>query len=146
MESINVLLADDDDDDRFFFREALINTGKNLVLEVVKDGEELMTQLKDGIHKIPDVIFLDLNMPIKNGHDCLKEIRRDSKLKDIPVVIYSTASDDSQIESTYKEGANLYLIKPDSLDDLDKHIDKVFSLDCAKYKPQPVKDQFLFKY
>jgi CheY-like chemotaxis protein len=144
-ENINVLLADDDEEDRNFFEEALNKLNKQLSLDTVYDGLSLMNSLKNNDHHKPDVIFLDLNMPFKNGHECLKEIKSDPKLKNIPVVIYSTSAGKDQIESTYKEGANLYITKPDSITKLEEIVDGVFSLKCAEYKPQPKKEKFVFK-
>lgn len=145
-ENIKVLLADDDEEDRNFFEEALNKLDKHLMLDTVYDGLSLMNSLKNNKVKKPDVIFLDLNMPFKNGHECLKEIKNDPKLKTIPVVIYSTSSGRDQIESTYKEGANLYITKPDSINKLEEIVDGVFSLACADYKPQPKKEKFVYKY
>ena len=145
-ENIHVLLADDDDEDRYFFQEAINNISKKLDLDFVEDGVELMKKLKSEIKNRPDVIFLDLNMPFKNGHECLKEIKADPKLKKIPVVIYSTSTGRDQIDLTYKEGANLYITKPDSITKLEKIVNEVFSLECEEYKPQPKKEKFVYKY
>ncbi|MDB5228930.1 MAG: response regulator with Che-like receiver domain [Bacteroidota bacterium] len=137
-----ILLADDDADDRFLFKEAVDET-KDVVLVTVKDGMELMNKLTKANGELPDAIFLDLNMPFKNGHECLREIKDNEKLKSIPVIIYSTSTNKAQIDSTYKDGANLYIPKPDSFSLLKKIVEKVFMLEWKEYKPQPSKDKFV---
>lgn len=137
-----ILLADDDADDRFLFKEAVDET-KDVVLVTVKDGLELMNKLTKSTGELPDAIFLDLNMPFKNGHECLREIKDNEKLRSIPVIIYSTSTNKTQIDSTYKDGANLYIPKPDSFSMLKKIVQKVFSIEWAEYKPQPSKDKFV---
>ncbi|MDB5226720.1 MAG: response regulator [Bacteroidota bacterium] len=136
-----IVLADDDADDRELFREALNETHKTN-FKTAKDGLSLMQLLKDS-KELPDAIFLDLNMPRMDGHACLKEIKKDKKLHDIPVVIYSTSKSPQYIEETYKDGASLYITKPDSFTKLKKVMEKVFSLDCDHYVPQPPKNEFV---
>ena len=110
----NIFLADDDADDRDFFEDALKEVNIKTELTLVKDGVELMTTLEETVTEPPPphVIFLDLNMPRKNGYECLKEIRETPKLKNIPVVIFSTTSNEHTIEKTYSLGANCYVRNP----------------------------------
>ncbi|MBC8048251.1 MAG: response regulator, partial [Fimbriimonadaceae bacterium] len=84
-DTINVLLADDDKDDRYFFDKALKQIPIATHLKTVADGEKLMDYLLKNDVPLPDVLFLDLNMPRKNGSECLAEIKRNEKLKEIPV-------------------------------------------------------------
>ena len=107
-----IMLADDDSDDRFFFSEVL-EEYKHVALESIEDGVKLMNALNSRA-KLPDLIFLDLNMPGKNGVECLSEIRQQDKLKDIPVIIFSTSSSKKDIDETFDLGANLYITKPHS--------------------------------
>lgn len=111
-----ILLADDDKDDRFFFSKAINQLPHIPELEVVTDGEELMSYLKSRHANLPDVIFLDINMPRKNGIECLNEIKQHEKLKHIPVIIYSTSGYDNIAESLYYKGAHYYLQKCDYFD------------------------------
>ena len=91
-----IFLAEDDPDDRSFFEDALNALALQTVLVISEDGEELMTALEETVPPQPFVIFLDLNMPRKNGFECLKEIRESDKLKDIPVVVLSTSDHRSE--------------------------------------------------
>ena len=105
---IHVLLADDDEDDRQFFTDAINVVAPRLKLSTVQDGEELIKRLKKNTTELPDVIFLDLNMPYKNGIECLKEIRSLDFLRKIPILIYSTSTNTDQVENTYLNGCLLY--------------------------------------
>jgi CheY-like chemotaxis protein len=145
-DNIQILLADDDDDDRLFFIEAMIQTGLNLIINVAKNGFELMSLLKNEKMKRPDVIFLDLNMPLKNGMECLQEIKSDDNLKDIPVIIFTTSGSKEQVDLTFNSGANLYIKKPTSLSKLEKILIDIFNLECKDYKPQPERGKFYFVY
>lgn len=88
---MNILLAEDDQDDRDFFDKVLKEIPVHTHLTTVIDGEQLMNYLYKNLGHLPDVLFLDLNMPRKNGFECLCEIKEDEKLKDLLVVMFSTA-------------------------------------------------------
>lgn len=143
--SFRIIIADDDDDDRDLFKEAIDEMGAEALVSTACDGEELMKLLSKTEGTPPDIIFLDLNMPRMNGHQCLAEIRKNSKMSSIPVVIYSTSSSREQIEATYKAGATLYISKPDSFNDLKKIIKKIFDIDWKSYLPQPKKDKYVLR-
>lgn len=110
---LHVLLADDDKDDRFFFKKALKEVPIFTKLSEVENGERLMEFLNKNTENLPDVIFLDINMPRKNGHECLLEIKRDKKLEKIPVIIYSTSLHEDIADILYQNGAHYYLKKCD---------------------------------
>ena len=116
--NIHILLADDDDDDRMFFRQAIaeLNLGTNLT--TVQNGQELMSYLHDPSAQLPDIIFLDLNMPVMGGLQSLSQIRNSKGLQDIAVVIYSTSTSEQDIEDCLTCGANIYLRKPTDFDEL----------------------------
>jgi CheY-like chemotaxis protein len=107
---LNILLADDDKDDRFFFGLALKGIPFPTQLTTVEDGERLMAHLKNS-DSLPDVLFLDLNMPKKNGFECLSEIKLDPELSPLPVIIYSTAANDNTARVLYEAGAHYYVSK-----------------------------------
>src|ERR1700677_1910964 len=91
---INILLADDDADERYFFEAAVKGLPIATTIETVNDGIFLMDYLGVHLHCLPDILFLDINMPRKNGKECLIEIRSSLTLKHLPIVMYSTTSSD----------------------------------------------------
>jgi CheY-like chemotaxis protein len=125
---IHVLLADDDEDDRLFFKEAFEEIKIKTKVTVVKDGVELMNHLAVNGHPRPHILFLDLNMPRKNGLECLIEIRNTDYLKDIPIAIYSTSSSEEDIENTFIKGANVYIKKPSDFTDLKRVLEEVITI------------------
>jgi CheY-like chemotaxis protein len=124
---MHILLADDDEDDRLFFRDAFDEIKINTKVETVNDGVELMDYLTRPGITLPHILFLDLNMPRKNGMDCLRELKRIDYLKDIAVVIYSTSASDEDIEETFVQGANVYLKKPNDFNTLRKTLEAVIT-------------------
>ena len=124
---MHILLADDDEDDRLFFRDAFDEIKINTRVETVNDGVELMDYLTRPGITLPHILFLDLNMPRKNGMDCLRELKRIDYLKDIAVVIYSTSASDEDIEETFVQGANVYLKKPNDFKTLRKTLEAVIT-------------------
>src|SRR5688572_24531741 len=108
---VNILLADDDKDDRFFFFKALQELPFSTQLTVVEDGEKLIAYLKKNSGKLPDVLFMDMNMPRKNGSECLAEIKSDPKLNRLPVIIYSTSLNMEAADLLYDNGAHYYVSK-----------------------------------
>lgn len=107
-----ILLADDDEDDCLFFQEALNELSMAIRLTAVHDGEQLMTLLHENKAQCPDVLFLDLNMPRKNGYECLLEIRSNEQLRQLPVVILSTFFDRTVSDQLYQSGATWCMMKP----------------------------------
>jgi CheY-like chemotaxis protein len=123
-EKIQILLADDDKDDCFLFREALSEIPFSTELTTVHDGEELMTFLTANSDHLPDVLFLDLNMPRKNGFECLTEIKHNDKLQSLPVIMFSTSYprdmhyEQDIIKVLYNIGAQDYIRKPEDFNKL----------------------------
>ncbi len=141
----NIFLVDDDADDRMFFEEALKEISTETELTTANDGIELMTTLEENVTAPPPphVIFLDLNMPRKNGFECLKEIRETRKLENIPVVIFSTSANENSIEKTYSLGANCYIRKPTSHKLLIKAIETVLAFNFWEQNQQLPRDKFV---
>lgn len=144
-EYIGVLLADDDPDDRFLFEDALKEIRLRVNLEMVKDGEELMNYLLNAAVILPEILFLDLNMPFKNGVRCLEEIRGSSLLRGIFVIIYSTTASQREIDEVFEKGANLFVKKPNSFTELKDILAEIFRLDLGEYFPVVQKDRFVFR-
>ena len=106
-----ILLADDDVDDCMFFTKAIEELHLSVKLVSVHDGEAVMNWL-NAAKNLPDIIFLDMNMPCKNGAECLAEIKAIERLKHIPIVIISTSLDEHLTKSLYESGAQWYIKKP----------------------------------
>ena len=121
---LHILLADDDETDRLLFTEAFEELKIKTTVHTVNNGEQLMAYLTKESATLPHILFLDLNMPVKNGLDCLKEIRRNEKLKEIAVAIYSTSASEKDIEETFLYGANVYIKKPDDFNLLKDVLEK----------------------
>src|ERR1035437_5377961 len=105
LKQLNVLLADDDMDDCIFFKKALAELPLPTQLTTVYDGEELMQILNNKTIQLPHVIFLDINMPRKNGFECLAEIKQNDRLKDVPVIMFSTSNSRDAMNAVFKNGA-----------------------------------------
>ena len=142
-DALHILLADDDDDDRLFFKDAIEELKVKTIVTMVKDGVELMDYLsKPEIH-LPNLVFLDLNMPRKSGMECLKEIRSNSKLKDLSIAIYSTSALEKDIEETFIKGANIYIKKPNDFEVLKNMIAKVITIKWQYHTSGLNKENFL---
>jgi len=115
---LSILLADDDRDDCRFFKDAITGFISPDNFTAVHDGEQLMQLLTNETNKLPDILFLDLNMPRKNGFECLSEIKQNKKLKHLPVVILSTSSIREQMSILFKAGADVYICKPGNFSQL----------------------------
>ena len=120
-----VLMADDDEDDTFLVRRAFAESGNPIEFRSVPNGEDLLDYLfRRGRYKDPllfpdpSLVLLDLNMPRKGGQEALAEIKADPMVGKIPVVIYSTSSNELDIRRCYELGADSYVIKPGKFDDL----------------------------
>ncbi len=142
---LKLLLADDDQDDCIFFSEALSELPVSTTLATANDGVELMDLLSARWENLPDIIFLDLNMPRKTGFDCLMEIKGSDKLRNIPVIIFSTSYNPEIASSLYKNGANYYIRKPSGFPALKKVIHQVLLLATQDNLVQPSIDSFLIQ-
>ncbi|HOZ50787.1 MAG TPA: response regulator [Chitinophagaceae bacterium] len=114
-EQIHILLAEDDEADRLLFSETLDELEIKPILHTVNNGVELMAYLNKKNVQLPHIVFLDLNMPRKNGLECLKEIRNNDKLKSISIAIYSTSVNENDMDETFRYGANVYISKPNNI-------------------------------
>ncbi len=110
-----LFLADDDQDDCFFFETALKEINFKGTVDISTDGLELMENLSEKVPPPPTAIFLDLNMPKKNGMQCLSEIRLNPALDNTAVIILSTSGTPLEIEKTFNMGASFYIVKPNTL-------------------------------
>jgi CheY-like chemotaxis protein len=144
LDKIHILIADDDDDDVELFNEALAELKMDNKLTSFKDGNDLMDYLQNPEIKLPHILFLDLNMPCKTGHECLKEIRANPRFKDISIAIYSTSSSEKDIENTFVEGANIYIKKPNDFSKVKKIIKDVVSMNWQYQSSGLNKETFFY--
>lgn len=111
------MLIDDDEDDQHIFLSALKELTLSIVCHVASNGRKALEHLNSGAVK-PELIFLDLNMPVMNGQQFLQLIKQDAALKKIPVIIFSTSSNPVTIEEVMELGARDFITKPDHFDQL----------------------------
>jgi CheY-like chemotaxis protein len=138
---LHVLLADDDADDSLLFNEALQQSHLPIMFSLAEDGNKLLNYLEK--EEVPDVLFLDVNMPYKNGIECLTEIRANEKFKKLPIVIYSTTNYKVNIEACFKAGANLYVVKPNSFEEIIKMVKRICSKEWTSTISQPSPEFFI---
>ena len=141
LEDLKILLADDDEDDCLFFKDAIDELAFGNSLVTVNDGEQLMQHLEVVYPDLPNALFLDLNMPRKNGYECLSEIKSNETLKNLPVIIFSTSYDVEKANQLYNTGANYYICKPHDFEELKKVIQQALQL-VKKNNGQPTKENF----
>ena len=118
---MTILIAEDDADDRFLMQTAFEEKGYNDKLEFVENGLELFNFLNEvsaNNELLPRLILLDLNMPKKDGRQVLREIKQHQMFKKIPIVVFSTTKNEKEIIHCYELGANSYIVKPATFDDL----------------------------
>lgn len=143
--NLHILLTDDDLDDCQLFQETVESVSNDSQLTMLHDGEQLMHFLHQSDDSLPDVIFLDLNMPRKNGFASLEEIKKDKRLQQIPVIIFSTSCEDHVADMLYNNGAHYYICKPSSFSDYKNVIHKALSLISEVPIKQPPRNIFLLR-
>lgn len=142
---VDIMLADDDDDDCLFFKDAIEEMHFSVCLKTVHNGEALMASLQQN-HILPKILFLDLNMPLKNGFECLMEIKSIEQLKDLIVIIFTTASDPDTIQELYTHGANYFIQKPSSFSQLKSVLNQALDRVLLKKETAPIEStDFIIK-
>lgn len=141
----NILLADDDMDDCTFFEDALKELPVSATLLTVNDGVQLMNYLSGTPGKLPDALFLDLNMPRKSGIECLSEIKLNDQFKKLPIIIFSTSLNTDVVDLLYQKGAHYYIRKPGEYDQLKKVISEAVILTSQNKLTQPPRDKFIIQ-
>lgn len=108
-----IVLIDDDRDDAELFKEALEEINPTVGFEYYEDSKHALHELVEKNEpSLPDLIFLDINMPIVSGWQCLDEFKKTTHLKDIPVVIFTTSSQPAEKERAHQLGATGFITKP----------------------------------
>jgi len=141
-QKINILLADDDQTDCLLFKDALDELPVSAILNVVNNGEQLIEELTTPGKKLPDVLFLDINMPRKNGFACLGHIKRSTELQNLPVIIFTSASDQRTVKMVFRDAASYFICKPADYTQLKKVIYEGITLITQKGKLLPNEEKF----
>lgn len=128
---LRIFYLDDDADDRFLFQEALSELSIDTEVTVLEDGEALLYLLENP-PPVPNLIFVDLNMPRKNGYQVLTEIKTNRSLKQLSVVVLTTSAEKTVIESTRRLGADAFITKPDSFNSLKTILNKCLTLNWSE--------------
>lgn len=123
MQTERILLIDDDLDDQLFFTEVLEEIDPTIVCKVADNGLEGLRVLRSGF--LPDVIFLDLNMPAMNGFDFLLEFREEASWSNISVIIFTTSSHQQDKDRAKELGAKAFLTKPNTVHELRTAIERL---------------------
>ena len=126
---INVWLADDDQDDCEIFKDILQQILPLATLTIIGNGEILLNSLTPA--RKPDILFLDINMPCRNGLDCLVEIRAQRHFSRLPIIIFSSSTQTKHIDASYDYGANLYYSKPASFQELIAGLSNLLTMDWS---------------
>jgi CheY-like chemotaxis protein len=142
--TLNILLADDSADEHFLFLHTMKNVDTDVKIYTVLNGVELIKWLNQPDAVMPDLLFLDLNMPLKNGKETLKEIRKNDRFADLNVLIYSTSDEKRDVDETFALGANLYVKKPQDYNELERTLSKLISLYREKGIERFEKPQYVF--
>lgn len=142
----HIFLADDDEDDRLLFTDAFDELKISTKVRTFNDGMELMQYLNQSDVVLPEILFLDLNMPKKSGIECLYEIRSNPKFENMAIAIYSTSSSEEHIEETFVHGANIYIKKPNDFNVLKKVLSEVVTMNWQYHTSGMSKDNFLLRY
>lgn len=145
IEPFHILLADDDEGDRLIFKVAFSELKIKTVVQTVNNGTQLMEWLNMKDIPTPYLLFLDLNMPSKNGLECLKEIKSNEKLKDVFIAIYSTSDNEKDMEETFRHGANIYITKPTDFNMLKQVLEKAVKTSSKYQDPTRIRENFLLR-
>jgi CheY-like chemotaxis protein len=122
----HIVLADDDKDLGILFGRVLMQVDPSKDLTIINDGEELLNYLSE---HIPGLLFLDLNMPCKNGLECLREIRKNSRFIQLPIIVYSSSSYMTDIQRSYELKADLYMVKPFNTEHLRNALQSILKME-----------------
>jgi CheY-like chemotaxis protein len=133
----HIIFAEDDADDRLFFEDVIRNYNPAIRIDFVSNGVRLMEMLPNFL---PDLLFLDLEMPYKNGLECLLDIRGNNRLSHLPVIVFSSTTRQANIQTAYEVGAHLFLIKSPTYSEYAGSIKAALNLDWTN--PDHIKEQY----
>jgi DNA-binding response OmpR family regulator len=141
MKDITIHYTDDDFEDLEMFKKAVEKSNVNVTLRTYNSGDEFLESIRKD-DSSNSIAFLDLNMPGKSGFEVLKNLRDTTDFKNLPVVMYSTSSDENAISTSKDIGATMYAVKPTSFTTLKKMIEKIIDINWQKFKTPP--ESFVF--
>lgn len=129
MKMVHILLVEDNEGDILLTQEAFEESKVKTQISVARNGQEALDFLfRNGDYtdaQRPDLILLDINIPVFNGHEVLEKIKTDTTLKKIPVIILTTSSNQKDIERAYQNHSNSYVKKPLDMEEFLKAIVKI---------------------
>ncbi|MDR3681118.1 MAG: response regulator [Flavipsychrobacter sp.] len=136
----DILLAEDDHEDAVIFDMAMQDLNIPYTLRHAENGDRLFVLLKE---KVPYILFMDIDMPCKDGVSCIAEIRKDRAYDNLPIIMYTAHMYNKLVEECYRNGANLYVTKAYTFSSLTEKLKKVFAIDWADYMHYPPQSQFV---
>jgi CheY-like chemotaxis protein len=136
----NVLVAEDDKDDFEILADVIKDRSVKVLVTHAENGDILMRMIHE---KIPDLLFLDVVMPCRDGKACIKEIRADKKFDGLPVIIYTSVRDMDTVEFCFRNGSNMYVLKPETYSEIVDVVDKIFSVQWKKLQYYPTRSGFI---
>jgi response regulator RpfG family c-di-GMP phosphodiesterase len=139
-EVLNVVMAEDDNDDFEILADAIRQVPVKIFLSRAENGVVLMKLIHE---KIPDLLFLDIILPQRDGRDCIREIRSDKKFDGLPIIVYTSLKDLETVEFCYRWGTNIFIHKPQSYSDVAEIVRKIFSINWKKLQYYPSRSEFV---
>ena len=133
-------MADDDQDDFMILQEAATKVAETLTISYAANWMDMWKSL---MKALPHAVLLDLNMPVKDGFECLQTLRADDKFNELPIIIYSTSLNKTDIDKAYEYGANYFVVKPNSMEEITTVLKKIYSMDKAMLLDRPVREEFV---
>jgi len=138
-----IIIADDDPDDSLFLLTALLSLPLELTVITVPNGERLISILE----KVsPQIIFLDINMPKKNGFDALKHIRSNVRSEQPTVIMFSTSTSVLDIRMSQQLGADMYVTKPHTIQNYNMIIEDIFKRDWSGKATERIPEKLLLSH
>ena len=136
-----ILLVEDDNDDVLFFKDALHQLKPDHEVAVASNCQQLFSQLE--LDAGFDLIFIDINLPLMNGKECLRQIKSSEKYRDVPIIMFTGSSADIDVEETYACGAHYHVVKPYAHINYVESLRVVFTQDWKSKPPQPAREKFV---
>lgn len=136
----DVVIAEDDHDDYEILNDVIQNLPLKVIVTRAENGDFLMKLIHE---KTPDIIFLDIVMPCRDGKACIQEIRSDRKFDNVPIIVYTSLKDLDTIEFCFRSGSNLYVHKPNTYSEIVDVVRKIFALNWKKAHYFPVRSEYV---